>query len=83
MRTKTFNPLDYGFRWTCEWYVYDGKPAEKAALAARNAMARHLRKEGRTVHTGSLGKQLVTKGGIGTGRPQIELIVPIYTLTHS
>lgn len=83
---KTFSPLDYGFRWTDIesndlskiWYEYDGKTAEKAALQARNEFAKKMQKEGYRVRKSSLGKQLVSRGGIGSGRPHIELVVPVY-----
>ena len=84
----TFDPIDYGFRWTeptdqdpMGWYEYDGKPAEQAALKARNAVAKQLKAAGTQVRKGSLGKQLRILGGIGTDHPQIDLLVPVYTLT--
>lgn len=81
---KTFCPTDYGFRWTEDlngrWYEYKGKEAEKAALRARNRVAKQLRAEGWTVKKWSMGRQLVSKGGIGSGRPHIELVVPVYAL---
>jgi hypothetical protein len=91
MPQKTFSPLDNGFRWTGLdsgdlskiWYEYDGKPAEKAALQARNAFAKKLEKEGFRVRKISLGKQLVSRGGIGSGRPHIELVVPVYMVDWS
>lgn len=82
MPQTTFSPLDYGFRWTDDWYEYDGKAAEKAALRARNALAKELVSQGRTVRKGSLGKQLVSRGGIGSGHPHIELVVPVYYVLH-
>ena len=81
MRTQlTFSPTKYGFRWVGDWYEYDGKPAEKAALKARNDEAKRLKAEGRTVRKFSLGKQLVSLGGMGTAHPHIELVVPVYGL---
>ena len=87
MGQEIFNPLDYGFRWTDPepgeefgWYEYDGKPAEKAALRARNARARELERKGYRVRKFSLGRQLCSRGGIGTGHPHIELFVPCYGL---
>jgi hypothetical protein len=79
-RQQLFLPLDYGFRWTEDWYEYDGKPAEQAALKARNAEFKRLKAEGHAVRKFSLGKQLVSRGGIGSGRPHIELVVPCYGL---
>ncbi len=80
--SEHFSPLDYGFSWTDDgWYNFDGKLAAKAALKARNTRAKDLAAKGHTVRKGSLGKQLVSRGGIGSGRPHIELVVPVYSLT--
>jgi hypothetical protein len=85
---KTFSPLDYGFRWTGLdskdisgiWYEYDGKQAEKAAMQARNEFAKEMKRQGYTVRKSSLGKQLVSRGGIGSGKPHIELVIPVYVV---
>ncbi len=82
---QLFSPLSYGFRWIADgtehwWYEYDGKDAERAALKARNAEAKRLTKAGRTVRKISLGRQLVSRGGIGTPNPHIELVIPVYGL---
>jgi hypothetical protein len=59
------------------WYEYDGKPAEKAARKERDDYARAARKRGATVKC-STNRSLRSFGGIGSGRPHIELVVPIY-----
>lgn len=90
MAQKTFSPLDYGFRWTDAdsgdlskiWYEYDGKAAERAALQARNAFAKKMKADGFKVRKSSLGKQLMSRGGIGSGRPHIELVVPVYMVDY-
>lgn len=82
MSQELFNPLDYGFRWVGDWYEYDGKIAERAALKARNVRVRELRSRGLTVRCSTLRSQLVTQGGIGSGHPQIELVVPVYCVTY-
>ena len=77
-----WNPIDFGFSFTLDgWYQWDSKGAHKAALKARNAEVKKLRAAGRTVRTWRCGGQLITKGGIGTGHPQIEEIVSVYGLT--
>jgi hypothetical protein len=78
MSTVTFDPIKYGFRWTNDWYEYDGKPAEDAAKAARDDYAKQLRKEGKTVKKRTTGKNLRSMGGIGSGNPHIELVVPMF-----
>ena len=83
MRDLGFDPTRNGFRWTNDsdgnpdWYEYDGKPAEKAARRARDGFARQERKAGKIVRC-STNRSLRSFGGIRSGRPHIELIVPIY-----
>lgn len=78
-----FDPIKTGFRWTesddcggMGWYEYDSS-AEKKALTDRNKFAREQRKAGKTVKC-STNRSLRRMGGIGSGHPDIELIVPIY-----
>lgn len=78
---KTYNPFDYCFSWTENgWYAWDRRKAHKEAMKARNAEARRLRKEGYSVHCFSLPGQLVRKGGIGSGKPDVEAVVNCYGL---
>jgi len=83
MRTVTFDPIDYGFRWNKDWYEYDGKVAEDAAKKARDDYAREQRKLGRTVKKRSSRNNLRSMGGIGSNCPHIELLVPIYQVLVS
>jgi hypothetical protein len=79
---QKWNPIDFGFSFTMDgWYQWDRKGAHKAALKARNTEAKKLRAAGRNVKTWTRSGQLITKGGIGTGHPQIEEIVNVYGLT--
>ena len=73
-----FNPLNYGFEWVGDWYKFDSHAAHKAALKARNAKMKELRAQGISARGFSLSNQLVTRGGIGSGHPQIDLIVTAY-----
>jgi hypothetical protein len=77
---KIFSPLDYGFTWTDGWYTFDYKAAHAAALKARNAEAKRLRAAGKQVVTFALPDQLMSRGGIGSGYPHIELHVNCYGL---
>ena len=84
---ERFNPMDYGFEFTNDgtaygWYSFDSAAAHKAARKARDARARELRKAGRKVRCSANSGQLITRGGIGTGRPQIEEIVTVYRLAY-
>jgi hypothetical protein len=80
MTTVTFNPINYGFRWTEDWYEYDGKVAEDAAKKARDDYAAELKRDGYTVKKRSRRNNLISRGGIGSGHPHIELVVPVYSV---
>ncbi len=76
-----FNPIDYGFAWTDDnWYTFDRKAAQKAALKARNAEAKRLEAQGKRVSKFTLPSQLISRGGIGSGKPHIEEVVNVYGL---
>lgn len=79
---RTFCPLSYGFRWTVKngeiWYEFDRVPAHKAAMAARNRAAKQAREQGYTVTKFRLPDQLMTRGGIGSGKPEINVTVTGY-----
>jgi hypothetical protein len=81
MTTVTFDPIDYGFRWTDDWYEYDGKIAEDKAKAARDDYAKQQRRLSRTVKKRSSRTNLRSMGGIGSGHPHIELVVPMFHVT--
>jgi hypothetical protein len=76
---KIFNPVDYYFEWTDDgWYEWDRRAAHTMALKDRNKKVRELRGKGHKVSVFSLSGQLITKGGIGTGKPQVEFVVNCY-----
>lgn len=70
---KTFLPIDYGFEWTEEWYKWGADAGRNAALKARNAEAKRLKDQGHKVRKSSLKDQLISRGGIRSGKPHIEL----------
>ena len=77
----TFNPVDFGFRWTSDgWYHYSSQPAERKAQDARDARAKQLKAEGFTVRRATRPRQRITMGGIGTEHPEITLVVPVFIL---
>ena len=79
MSQRIYNPIDFGFQWTDDgWYDFDRKAAQSAALKARNAYVKQAKAQGKQVSTFSLPNQLITRGGIGSGKPQIEVIVNCY-----
>jgi hypothetical protein len=81
MGQHTFNPIDYGFSWTTDgWYEWDHKAAQAAALKDRNAEARRLQKEGKTVRKWSMPNQQISRGGVGSGHPHIVEVVTVYVL---
>jgi hypothetical protein len=77
---KTFNPFSFCFAWTENWYEWDRKAAHKEALKARNEEAKRLQKAGKRVVKFSMPNQLVRKGGINSGKPDIEAVVTCYGL---
>jgi hypothetical protein len=80
MNQRMFNPVDYGFRWEQDWYKFDAEKARKAAMAARRKMAKELKAEGYTPRSFTLSNQRITRGGIGSGHPEITQIVSVYGL---
>jgi hypothetical protein len=79
MIQQTFNPIDYGFAWTDDgWYNWDAKLGRKLAMQARDAAAKRAKREGRTVTKFSMPNQLISRGGIGSGRPHIEQVVTCF-----
>jgi len=77
---QSFNPVDYTFEWTKDWYKWDYKLAHKLARKARNRVVKELRKQGYQVKVFTFSNQRITRGGIGTGKPHIDLIVNVYYL---
>jgi len=75
---ESFNPINYTFEWTDNWYKFYRESAHRKALAARNARYRELKEQGFQVRRFTIRNQLMTKGGIGTNHPQISLIVNVY-----
>ena len=77
-----FSGIEFGFRWVADWYEYDGEAAEDKAKAARNDKVKELRAAGRTVKCFSLGRQLRSMGGIGSGHPHIEVVTRTYGINY-
>lgn len=77
---QAFNPINYGFRWTKDWYEWDAKAATAAAKRDRDATAKALAAKGYAVRKWSNARQLVRRGGIGTGHPEIDEIVTVFML---
>jgi len=79
MSSKSYNPANYNFTWTEDgWYAWDSKAAHAAAKAARDADARIAKASGCTVHKSASRGQRIRRGGIGTGHPEIDLVVTVY-----
>lgn len=81
MIQRHFNPVDYQFAWTKDWYEWDRTAAHKAARQARDVEAKKLKAEGKTVKKYTESGQLITRGGIGSGKPELEFVVSVYCLT--
>lgn len=76
---RSFNPADFEFSWTRDgWYEWDGEKAHAEAKRERDAVAREARKQGRKVKCWSNRGQQITRGGIGSGHPEIDMLVTVY-----
>ena len=75
---KTFNPINYNWRWTEDWYEWDEETARRQALKERNAYAKKMKAQGHAVHKSTMSNQLISRGGIGSGHPHISLVVNVY-----
>lgn len=82
MAQESYNPIDTDyFRWTDDgWYTFDRPAAHKQAKHVRDCRVRSLRAVGKTVRVWTLRNQRITRGGIGTGHPEIDLVVNVYML---
>ena len=82
MQTTTFNPIDFGFEWLEDgWYSWDSVEAHMRARKARDEYARNVKPICQSVRKSSTPNQLMTRGGIGSGYPQIEEVVTAYHVT--
>jgi hypothetical protein len=81
MNQMSFNPANY-MVWEGDWYNFNDREAHKSALKARNTEAKRLRAQGKTVYCGSRSGQLITRGGIGSGHPEISMVVTVYYLNY-
>lgn len=77
---ELFDETAEHFGWEGDWYRWDPKAAQKSALKARNARAKELERAGYKVSKFSLGNQLLRRGGIGSGHPDIEIVVKCYVI---
>lgn len=75
---QTYCGADYDWKWNDDWYEWDRAAGNRAALKARNADAQRLVSYGYTVRKFSLGDQLISRGGIGSGKPHIEVWAKVY-----
>lgn len=85
---NSFNPINYTFKWMTVvgnpygWYEFDSAEAHRQAKADRDASARALRTNGFTnVKKHSLKNNLMKRGGIGSGHPEIEELVTVYNVS--
>lgn len=82
MGQEIFSGIDHGFAWTDDWYEWDAKAGNAAALKARNARLKELRKQGKNPRGFTLGNQLVSRGGVGSGHPHIEEFTKCYGINY-
>jgi len=79
---EMFNPVDFAFRWTSDWYTWDHARAKREALAKRKKVAKRLKAEGHRVRLFTLSGQRITRGGIGSKHPEISLYTSVYGLEY-
>jgi len=80
---RSFNPVDYDFKWVKDWYEWDRAPAHKKAMQHRNKEAADFKKRGWKVRKSTVKNQLIKRGGIGTGKPELDFHVTIYIFDAS
>jgi hypothetical protein len=83
MHEESFIPVDYCWAWTEDWYDWDSKKAHSEAMKARNARAKELEASGHRVKKYSSPKALMSRGGIGSGHPHIEVFCTVYHIIYS
>jgi hypothetical protein len=78
-RQATYNAIDECFAWTEDgWYSWDRDAAHKAAKRKRDEHAAELRRAGRAIKKRTSTNNLFTRGGIGSGHPEISMIANVY-----
>ena len=83
-----YNPIDFTFRWTppedesnrfdVGWYEWDYEEAHRLAQKKRDEDWHRLKAQGHKVRRYSTKNQRMRRGGLGTGHPQIDLVVTVY-----
>ena len=79
---KLFNPVDYCFEWIYGWYTWNSKAAHTIARSARDQLAKELKQQGYTAHRFAIRNQLITRGGIGSGHPEVSFYVTVYGVNY-
>lgn len=74
----TFNPAYYEFAWKDGWYEWDSAKAHTDARKDRDAFAKARKADGQAVKKFTERNQRMTRGGIGTPNPEIDLMVTVY-----
>jgi hypothetical protein len=78
----SFSPIDYTFKWDGNgWYDYDEDAGKVLAKKDRDDYAAELKRDGYKVRKSVRKNNLRSKGGIGSGNPHIELVVPSFLVT--
>lgn len=84
-----YNPADYEFEWISPspedpmgWYRWNRMEAKRLALRDRNKNAKLLSENDYNPIKFSLRDQLITRGGIGSGHPEIAMVVTVYGLNY-
>ena len=78
MRQELFDASQTHFAWDGDWYTFEAGAGQAEAKRRRAARIKELRAQGYDCKAFSLGTQQLTKGGIGSGHPEITIFVKGY-----
>ena len=79
---QLFNPADYCFAWAFGWYEWNSQAAHLAARQDRDNLGKKLKQKGYNVTRFTIRHQLITRGGIGSGHPEVSLVVTVYGVNY-
>ena len=80
---ETFNPVDFCFTWTADgWYTWSYENGHAEAKRERDLRYKELKARGLNPRRRSQAGCLISRGGIGSGRPHVEFVVTVYRLDY-
>jgi hypothetical protein len=82
MAQQIHSPVDYGFKWTADWYDWDAAHGHREAKRYQDAHATILRRAGNQVRKFTLRNQVVSRGGVGSNHPHVTFTVTAYGINR-